>query len=83
MTCATHDKELAAYVDDSSSTRRSVFVTLTGVLRRIADAIYESRQRQADREIARFIAQSGGRLTDDIERQMMRRLSTSNLSLRD
>jgi hypothetical protein len=36
-----------------------------------------SRQRQVDREIARFIRDNGGRLTDTIEREIERRfLST-------
>ena len=46
-----------------------------GILRRISNAIFRSRQRHADMEIARFIARSGGRFTDDIERQMMARIS--------
>lgn len=53
-----------------------------GVLRRILDALVESHQRQADKEMARFIAGSGGRLTDDIERRMMGRLTTSGWNAR-
>jgi hypothetical protein len=34
-----------------------------GILRRIVQAMFESRQAQVDREIARFLARSGGRLT--------------------
>ena len=48
-----------------------------GLLRRFLDAMIESRQRQADREIARYIRDNGGRLTDNIEREIERRfLST-------
>jgi hypothetical protein len=48
-----------------------------GLLRRFFDAIMESRQRQVDREIARFVHDNGGRLTDTIEREIERRfLST-------
>ena len=46
-----------------------------GILRRIFNAVSASRQRHADLEIAHFIARSGGRLTDDLERQMMARIS--------
>jgi hypothetical protein len=46
-----------------------------GILRRIFNAISASRQRRADLEIARFIARSGGRITDDVERQLMARIS--------
>jgi hypothetical protein len=34
---------------------------------------HESRQRQADREIGRYIRDNGGRLTDNIEREIERR----------
>jgi hypothetical protein len=44
-----------------------------GVLRRILAAVMQSRQRQADREIARFFQDHGGRLTDEIEREIERR----------
>jgi hypothetical protein len=54
-----------------------------GLLRRVLDAVFESRQRQADKAIARFIANAGGRLTDDIERRIMRRLTTSDWSVRE
>ena len=45
--------------------------------RRLLDAIIESRQRRAEREIARFLANHGGLLTDDMEREMMRRITQS------
>lgn len=32
------------------------------------------RQRQADREIARYIATTGGKFTDQVEREITRRL---------
>jgi hypothetical protein len=43
---------------------------------RLYRAIIESQQRRADREIARFLA-TRGPLTDDVEREIMRRLSGS------
>jgi hypothetical protein len=46
--------------------------------RRVFDALIESQQRRADREIARFLASNGGLLTDDAEREMMRRLMRSD-----
>ena len=48
-----------------------------GLLLRFFDAMIELRQRQADREIARYIRDNGGRLTDNTEREIERRfLST-------
>jgi hypothetical protein len=49
-----------------------------GILRRIVQAMFEWRQAQADREIARFLARSGGRFTDDIERRLTEHLLSRN-----
>lgn len=43
-------------------------------LSRFLDAIVASQQRRAEREIARFLANRGP-LTDEVEREIMRRLS--------
>ncbi len=48
-----------------------------GILRRMFDGLLESRQRKADRDIAAYIAHSGGRLTDSIERELMDRVSNA------
>ena len=45
-----------------------------GFFARLLDAIAASRQRQADREIARFVELNGGRLTDDLEFRIEQRL---------
>ena len=53
-----------------------------GILRRIFDAFMETRQRDVDRQIARFLAgRSGETLTDELEREISHRLSTSNWSV--
>jgi len=48
-------------------------VARAGVLRRIftclLNALMESQQRQAERDMERLLMRSGGRLTDDIERR--------------
>ncbi len=41
---------------------------------RLYDTIVESQQRRAEREIGRYLANRGP-LTDEIEREIMRRLS--------
>ena len=46
---------------------------MRGLFRRMLDAVIATRQRQADREIARFLRARGGRLTDDTEREIERR----------
>jgi hypothetical protein len=45
-----------------------------GLLRRIFGGIFESREQQAERNAADYIARSGGRLTDEIERQITDRI---------
>ena len=47
-----------------------------GLLRRIFDAVYRSRQTQAEREIVAYLQSTGGRFTDDIERRLTDRLIT-------
>jgi hypothetical protein len=49
-----------------------------GILRRIVQAMFEWRQAQADRQIARFLARSGGRVTDDLERRLTEHLLSRN-----
>jgi hypothetical protein len=45
-----------------------------GLLRWLYEAVMQSRQRQAERDVARLLSRSGGRLTDDIERRMTEQL---------
>ena len=44
------------------------------LLARLYDAVVQSQQRRAEREIGRYLANRGP-LTDEIEREIMRRLS--------
>jgi hypothetical protein len=82
MTYAAHHGDFVPYVGAKASTRSNPVANKAGILRRIFDAIFESRQKQADRDIAAFIAQRGGRITDELEREMTRRLMTSNWGAR-
>jgi len=50
---------------------------------RIFDAIVESRQKSANREIALRLARSGGRITDSIERDITQSLLKGNWKVRD
>ena len=47
---------------------------------RFIAALMESRQRQADREIARYIHLTGGKLTDSGEREIERRFLSGNFN---
>ena len=44
--------------------------------RRLVEAVFESRDRQMEREAERYIARTGGRITDEIEREITDRLVT-------
>lgn len=44
-----------------------------GFLRRLIAATQEARLRQAEREIALYLARSGGKFTDESERDIERR----------
>jgi hypothetical protein len=80
MTYAAHHGDFA--LSGKAATTSDAVANQGGILRRIFDSIFESRQKQADRDIAAFIAQRGGRITDELEREMTRRLMTSNWGAR-
>ena len=61
---------------------RKVGASAYGTLR-FLKAMDDSRQRQVEREIAKFVALRGGRMTDDLEREIARRLFTSDWSPRE
>jgi hypothetical protein len=81
MSHAAHHKDFGPFMGQTSS-KAEPLPKRSGVLRRIFDAFMEARQRDADRQIARFLAARSARtLTDDLEREMFQRLSTSNWSV--
>jgi len=81
MSYAAHRRDFGAFVSRTTANVETR-AKRPGILRRIFDAFMESRQRDIDRQIARFLAaRSGGSLTDGLEREISHRLSTSNWSL--
>ena len=48
-------------------------IDAVGILSRIRRALRLARHRSREREIAEFVARSGGRLTDSVERELMDR----------
>jgi hypothetical protein len=54
---------------------------LNRLARGLTDALAAQRRREVDREIARLLAQSGGHLTDSLEREIMRKVFASDWSL--
>lgn len=43
-------------------------------IERLSDALYAGEQRRRDAEIGRMIADNGGVMTDELERQISRRI---------
>lgn len=61
----THTPAPSQTFRTTRSNRRNLFL-------RVVDAIAASNRRKAEREIAGFIARNGGRLTDNLEREVVR-----------
>ena len=77
MTYAAHHGQIRRSCNPKPAARPAV-ANRGGIWRRIFDAIYESRCKHAERDIARFLERSGGRITDDVEFQMSQRLMTGD-----
>ena len=82
MTYAANHRDFASCRGDRAFAKSYAVANKAGLLRSILDAIFESPQKQTDREIARFIARSGGRMTDNMEREMMQRAITGHWNAR-
>ena len=78
MPYAAHPWDRLPSFRHEASTGANAVSNKNGLLRRIFNAFMESRQRQVDQDIARFIARSGGRLTDDMEREITQRFLTGS-----
>ena len=78
MTYVPRYHEFAHAAGEPRAPRRGVLALVGGALRRVLDAIYESRRLHAEREIARYLERTGGRFTDEIERQINNRLFTGS-----
>ena len=83
MASAAHHSHLAHYFTQEASLESNTNAKKPGLLWRIFDAIVESRQKSANREIALRLARSGGRITDSIEREIAQSLLKGNWKVRD
>ena len=53
-----------------------------GLMRRLLNTLFEAREKHAQRAVDEFIAQSGGRLTDSIEREIGERILDGGVKFR-
>lgn len=63
---------VSAELNDFAPARRDAAArsARAGWFKRFLDAVQESRLKQAEREVARFIEIRGGRITDTLEREI-------------
>ena len=75
MNYALHPADFPSYHGETGA---DPDVSAPGLLRRLYQSFRASRQRDADRQIAAFLARSGGRFTDSVERELFDRLATGD-----
>jgi hypothetical protein len=49
-----------------------------GIFARMLDGLMAARMRQAERDVARYITETGGKFTDESEREIERRFLSPN-----
>lgn len=49
-----------------------------GFFARVLDGLMAARMRQAEREVARYLTETGGKFTDESEREIERRFLSPN-----
>jgi len=81
MAYTTHSGDFGRCGDRAAPVANGVGAKLKRLARRLTGALAAQRQRELDREIARLLARSGGRITDSMEREMMRKALASDWSL--
>jgi hypothetical protein len=81
MACKTHSGDFGLSTDRAAPIANGIGAKLARLARRLTDALAAQRQREVDREIARILARSGGRLTDSMEREIMQKILASDWSL--
>ena len=81
MASATHNGDFGLCGARTAPVANGVGAKLKRLARRLTHALEAQRRTEVDREIARLLAQSGGRLTDSLEREIMRKVFASDWSL--
>jgi hypothetical protein len=81
MAHTTHSADFGLCSGRTAPVANGVGAKLKRLARRLTDTLAAQRQREVDREIARLLARSGGRMTDSIEREIMRKVFASDWSL--
>ena len=77
MSYIPHHEQFAPYASTPRSREDTNPPANAGFLRRLFNVVGNYRRRRAEREIARFIQGRGGHLTDELERDLMRHMTSS------
>jgi hypothetical protein len=81
MASITHIGDFGLFGNHAAPVTTGIGAKLAGLARRVSDALDARRQSEFEREIARLLAQSGGRLTDSVEREIMQKVFASDWRL--
>jgi hypothetical protein len=81
MEYATHRGDFALCNGRVAPVANGFGAKLKRPARRLTGALEAQRHREVDREIARLLAASGGRITDSLEREIMQKVLASDWSL--
>jgi hypothetical protein len=81
MKYTTHCGDFAVCNDRTAPVANGIGVELARLARRLTDSLVMPRQGEVDRRIAGILADSGGRVTDSMEREIMRKALGSDWSL--
>jgi hypothetical protein len=81
MAWTAHREDFDLGGDRAAPVANGVGAKLRRLAGRLTDVLEAQRRREVDREITRLLACSGGRLTDSLEREIMRKVFASEWSL--
>ena len=81
MAYGTNSENFGLSCDGAATVANGVGARLKRLVRRLTAALEAPRRTEVDREAARLLAQSGGRLTDSLEREIFRKVFASDWSL--
>ncbi len=81
MAYTSHSGSFVLCDDRAARVANGIGAKLARLVRRLTDAFAARRQREVDREIGCFLARSGGRITDSMEREIMWKILGSHWRL--
>jgi hypothetical protein len=81
MAYMTHSRDFDLRRNRTAPVANGVGANLARLARRMSDALRAQRRKEVDREIECFLARSRGRITDSMEREIMRKVFASDWTL--